>query len=149
MTSFVPIHCTICLTCMCLCRLAISCEITIGWQEDEVHLPALSCTQRLFSLPPVESPGMLTVQPFPGLADSHVHVQFSRSYSSNAGLPSTVLLQLIPKGIWAESNDPLWQPSHTAATPLIFNEMPLSWRAARRPAACHSQSVSISLKQTG
>lgn len=111
----------------------ISCVITIGSQEDELHLPALSHTQHLFYLRPAESPGMLTAKPFPGLADGHVHVQFSWTYCSIAGLPSALLCQLIPKGVFAESNDPFWQPSHTAATPLIFREMPCRLKGSIEP----------------
>lgn len=128
LTSPIPIHITICSACECVCAFWL-------WKTKH-HITNQLCDNNLlmrrwtpspmpirhtaFILHQVESPGMLTVKPFPSLARGHMHVQFGRTYSSNAGLPYTLLCQLIPKGVWAESNDPLWQPSHTAATPLIF-----------------------------
>lgn len=61
--------------------------------------------------------------------------------SANDGLPSTPLCRLIPEGVWAGSNDPPWQPSHAAETPLIFTDMPADWRAAWNPVESYSLRV--------
>lgn len=106
--------------------------VIIGWQGGWTPSPS-AIIPTAFILRPVESPGGLTMKPFPGLAGGHMHVQFSQTYSSNARLPSALLCQLIPKGVWAESNDPLWQPSYTAATPLIFSEMPGRLKGSMEP----------------
>lgn len=73
------------------------------------------------------------------------HVCVVQLHSANDGLLSILLCKLILKVVWAESNDPLWQPSHAAATSLIFTEMPAVWRAASSPTERHSQRVSLTL----
>lgn len=104
----------------------ISCGITMSWQEINLHLIAPTCTQCLFR-------ETVTVKPFPGLMDGHVRVPFSRAYFPNTVLPFALLCHFIPKGVWAESNDPLWRPSHTAATPLIFSDTPCRLKGSMAP----------------
>lgn len=87
----------------------VSCVITVGWQKDELHLPALSYTHSLYTQRNF-SQASLTATCTCSVAKTH---------SENPALPSTLIYQLIPKGVWAESNDPLWRPSHSA--PIDFH----------------------------
>ncbi len=122
----------------------IGCVITIVWQEGGLYFPALSNAQHFFYTQwKVLACWQWNLSQ--DLADATCMSKFSWTYCSDAGLPSALLCQLIPKGVELNQMIPSGSPP-TQLRPHWFSaRCHAGWRAARSPAECHSQSVSLNL----